>query len=106
MQVLPRSEHLDWPNPEAMQARLDVQALLDSPGWAVLKRSIEDRLRFEQRMEMNDATVGQGEAHYERTIGRWEGMRRLESLALGIVRYGEKAETETRAAEAAGGSNV
>lgn len=100
MKQIPLDPHLDWPRPELSQARIDIQAMCESPGWAALMRAVDDRLKFEQRVQM-DSMPGQGDAQWERQIGRLDGMRRVEGLALGIVAAGEKADAETRAVEAA-----
>lgn len=101
MEPKPLTDHLTWERPEAATAKDEVKALLESPGWTRLMESVELRLRTEQRRLMNPGTVANGEERYERMIGRWAGMNEVKALADGIVVYGERAEAETRAAEAA-----
>lgn len=93
----PLYEHLDWSRPEAASASEAVKTMLESDGWSVLQRSIEERLSFEQKALMV-SPVRESEETYERLIGQWAGLRRVVAIAEGIVRYGEQAEREMREA--------
>jgi hypothetical protein len=77
-----------------------VKGLLESPGWEAIQRSIEDRLRFEQRMTMTAPPSGDdsaARAKYERMIGQWAGLRQASAIAEGIVAAGEAAAKEMAA---------
>lgn len=103
MKQIPLTKHLDlleMSNGEAATAKDAVKAMVESEGWKVLMRAIDARLKFEQLQQMNSAP-GQGDAIWERQIGRLDGFRRIEELALGVIEFGEAAEATQRAAEAA-----
>lgn len=92
----PVMEHLsDWTRLELAEGADAVKAMLESDGWKAVERSIEDRLRFEQRMLMASSPSGDDD-RYERTIGQWAGLRQARAIAEGVVRAGEQAEREMR----------
>ena len=96
--AIPLYDHLyEWSRDEIANAGDDVAALLDSPGWAALMRSLEDRLRFEQKLLMGSAP--QEDARNQRTFGQWAGLRQVRGLAEGIVRAGKEAQARMRGAE-------
>lgn len=93
----PLEDHLiEWSRDELATASADVKALMETDGWKALMRSIEDRLRFEQRVMMMAPPTGQ-EEKYERTVGQWAGLRTVGAIAEGIVRRGEKVARERAA---------
>lgn len=92
----PIYEHLEWSREELAAAGEQVEEMMKSPAWAALTRSLEDRLRFEQMVLMRSPTREE-EASYERLIGRWDGMRRAEALAEGIVTAGREAAEQMAA---------
>jgi hypothetical protein len=96
--VKPTREHLHELYPserEAIQAAGEVEAMMASPGWARLLESIEARLRYEQKAQMNHPKP-KGDETYDRTIGTWAGMDSLAALASSIVENGRAVEAERR----------
>jgi hypothetical protein len=92
----PSTEHLvEWTNHELADAAEAVQALKETEGWKAIERSIEDRLRFEQRVMMMNGPTGE-DAKYERIVGQWAGLRQVRAISEGIVRAGEEAARRLR----------
>jgi hypothetical protein len=95
-------DHLDgWTRDELANASDAVSALLESDAWVAIERSIEDRLKFEQRLMMTPAPAGDDEvsrARYERSIGQWAGLRQVRAIAEGLVEAGKQAERDMRVA--------
>lgn len=65
---------------------------MEQEGWAILMDSIERRLRHEQKTLMKSQI--RPEENYDRVIGQWAGMERVEQIAKGIVAAGEEAKAE------------
>jgi sulfite reductase beta subunit-like hemoprotein len=84
---------MEWSRDELATASADVKALMETAGWEWLKKAIEERLRFEQRVMMM-SPVNASEAAHERIIGQWAGLRQVGAIAEGIVRSGEKVDRE------------
>jgi hypothetical protein len=95
----PLFDHLEregWSRDELETAAADVKALMETDGWKAILRSIEARLRHEQRVQMMSPPRGEDYSH-ERVIGQWAGLRSITAIAEGIVRAG-KAVAQERAA--------
>jgi hypothetical protein len=97
----PQTIHLNelWERPEAVTAKDQVAAMLETPGWARLLEAIDARLRTEQRTMMR--TRPGSDQEYDRIIGRWAGMSDIAAFAEGIVKHGKEVETQLRQEEAA-----
>lgn len=95
----PLFEHLEiegWSRDDLETAAADVKALMETPGWNAVLKSIEDRLRFEQKVMMMSRPTGDEDSH-ERTVGQWAGLRSITAIAEGIVRAGEAVAKERAA---------
>lgn len=103
---IPVHDHLEgWSRDELATASADVKELMETDGWKAIERSIEDRLRFEQKALMAGGPqalgVMQPEGHeekFDRVMGRWFGLRQARAIAEGLIRAGEEVERERAAA--------
>lgn len=94
----PLYDHLEiegWSRDELATAAADVEALMETPGWAAILKSIDDRLRFEQKVMMIGGTVE--EQTHDRVVGQWNGLRTITAIAEGIVRAGNEVAQERAA---------
>jgi hypothetical protein len=95
----PLFNHLElegWSRDEMAEAAEAVATLMETPGWAAILKSIEDRLRFEQKVMMT-STPTDDEPKRERVIGQWSGLRSITAIAEGIVRAGDQVAQERAA---------
>lgn len=99
------ADHLeDWSRDELAEAGEAVKALFETDGWRAIERSIEDRLRHEQKLLMAGGPSALGvlqpegqEEKFDRVMGRWMGLRQAKAIAEGIVKAGDEAAREMAA---------
>ena len=80
---------------EAARKGRAIKQMVESEGWTVLKELVERLQRYEQKQLMYGKPKPEEEQiSYERLIGIWAGMDRIDGIVEGAIQYGEQAERE------------
>lgn len=97
-QETPRKFDLSWSLEEQEVRGQAIAAMLESPAWEFLIDALGQYAQREHKLLIQSSPGEKSEADFERHIGLMEGLRRVDSIARGVVETGRTAASKMRAA--------
>lgn len=88
----------EWTPQQSIAAKDAVELLQEHPGWEHILAAVK-ACETTQTADLLRTDPSENGSEYAQKIGYLNGLRELESIALGVVRNGERAEKELRKSE-------